>query len=233
MLDCWRNFLRILKGSTGPGVTDTPSGRVQVDAGQEGGEFGGGHLDAIRPAARDAEGPAFESFGPDGQPVAVPIQDLDAIAAFVDEDEEMTGEGIERQAAGCQREPGRRSSCACRRVAWRGKRGPRRSVRTWRSSTTAMRWRRVWGSNPGATATRRPLERMSSRWGWEAGDRRNRIGNDGDREEVVVGTGGKTIVAGGRIRTGPAGRGAFGRSEARFGDGGRTRLESDRSGGNH
>jgi hypothetical protein len=99
MLDCWRNFLRILRGSTGSAVADTPSGRIQVDAGQEGGQFRGGHLDAIGRGGRDAEGPAFESFGPDGQSVAVPIQDLDAIAALVDEDEEMTGEGIEGQAA--------------------------------------------------------------------------------------------------------------------------------------
>ena len=33
-------------------------------------------------------------------------------------------------------------------------------------------------------------------------------------------------------RPGRAGRAAFGRSEARFGEGGRTRLESDRSCGN-
>jgi hypothetical protein len=38
-----------------------------------------------------------------------------------------------------------------------------------RSSTTAMRRRSVWGSNPQVTAIRRPLERMSSRWDWEAG----------------------------------------------------------------
>ena len=56
------HILRILKGSAGPGVADPPPGRVQVDAGEERGEFGGGHLDAIGPAARDAEGPAFESF---------------------------------------------------------------------------------------------------------------------------------------------------------------------------
>ena len=83
----------------GPGVADPPPGRVQVDAGQQGGEFGGGHLDAIGPGGREAEGPAFEPLGPDGQAVAVPIQDLDAIAPLVDEDEEMTGEGIEGQAA--------------------------------------------------------------------------------------------------------------------------------------
>jgi len=94
VLDCWRIILRILKRSTGPGVADTPAGRVQVDAGQEGGQFGGGHLDATRRGGGDTEGPAFESLGPDGHAVTVPIQDFDAITALVDEDEEMTGEGI-------------------------------------------------------------------------------------------------------------------------------------------
>ncbi len=89
-------ILRISNGSGGPRVADAPSGLVQIDAGQEGGEFGGGHLDAIGRRVRDAEGAALEPLGPDGQAVAVPIQDLDAIAAFVDEDEEMTGEGVER-----------------------------------------------------------------------------------------------------------------------------------------
>ncbi len=84
MLECWRNILRILKGSYGPRVTDAASGRVQIDASQEGGEFGSGHLDAIGRGGRNAESPPFESFGPDGQAIAVPIQDLDAIAAFVD-----------------------------------------------------------------------------------------------------------------------------------------------------
>src|SRR5882757_1167013 len=98
MIDCWRNSLRILKGSTGTGVADTPSGRVQVDTGQEGGEFGGGHLDADGPGGRDTEGSSFKSLGPNHHAISVPIQDLDAITTLVDEDEEMAGEGIESQA---------------------------------------------------------------------------------------------------------------------------------------
>src|SRR5262249_54442917 len=97
-LDCWRNILRILKWGGRPGIADPPPGRVQVDAGQEGGELGGGHLDAVGPDGREAERPALEPLGPDGPAVAVPIPDLDAIAALVDEDEEMTGEGIESHA---------------------------------------------------------------------------------------------------------------------------------------
>ena len=55
MLECWRNILRILKGGGGPGIAGPSPGRVQVDAGQERGEFGGGHLDAIGPGGREEE----------------------------------------------------------------------------------------------------------------------------------------------------------------------------------
>jgi hypothetical protein len=92
MLECWRIILRILKGSFGPGVADAASGRVQVDASKEGGELGGRHLDAIGGSGWNAEGSAFEAFGPDGQTIAVPVQDLDAIATLVEEDKEMTRE---------------------------------------------------------------------------------------------------------------------------------------------
>src|ERR1700722_20539329 len=102
MLGCWRTILRILKGRFGPGVADAASGRVQVDASKEGGGLGGRHFDAIRSSGGNAEGSAFETFGPDGQTIAVPIQDLDAIATLVDEDKEMTREGVKRQAARCQ-----------------------------------------------------------------------------------------------------------------------------------
>ena len=36
-------------------------------------------------------------LGPDGQTIAVPVQDLDAIATLVDEDKEMTREGVKRR----------------------------------------------------------------------------------------------------------------------------------------
>ncbi len=105
MLGCWRDILGILRGGAGTGVAGSPPGGVQVDAGQERGEFGGGHLDAIGSGDGDAEGPALQPLRPDGQAVAVPIEDLDAIAPLVDEDEEMTGEGIQRQAGGQGEEP--------------------------------------------------------------------------------------------------------------------------------
>src|SRR5882757_9694107 len=97
MIDCWRNSLRILKGSTGTGVADTPSGRAQVDTGQEGGEFGGGHLDADGPGVRDKEGSSFKSRGQNHHAISGPIKDLDEITTLVDEAPEMAGEGVESQ----------------------------------------------------------------------------------------------------------------------------------------
>src|ERR1700677_1363798 len=163
MLGCWRIILRILKRSFGPGVADAASGRVQVDASQEGREFGGGHLDAIGGGGRNAEGPALESLGPDGQTIPVPIQDLDAIATLVDEDKEMTREGVERQAARCQGGQAVETLAHVGRLLGEVNADRGAQSEHGRSSTTAMRRRNVWVSNPEATAIRRPLERMSSR----------------------------------------------------------------------
>src|ERR1700733_1143790 len=102
MLECWCYLLRILKKSSGLGVTHSPSCCIEVDAGQKGGEFGGGHLDAIVRGGREAEGAAFKTLCPNGHAVTIPIQDLDSIAAFIDENKEMSGEGIEGKASRCQ-----------------------------------------------------------------------------------------------------------------------------------
>ena len=53
-----RNILRIVKRGFGTGVADAASRRIQIDPSQEGGEFGGGHLDAIGGGGRNTEGPA-------------------------------------------------------------------------------------------------------------------------------------------------------------------------------
>ena len=98
-------FVRISKWCGGASIAGPPPGGIEVDASQKAGEVGGGHLDAIGRGVGDAEGPAFESFGPDDQPVAVPIENLDSIATFVDEDEEVTGEGIEVEAGDKGGEP--------------------------------------------------------------------------------------------------------------------------------
>jgi hypothetical protein len=62
VLGCWCIIIRMLKGRGRPGITGPPPGRIEIDAGQEGGEFGGGHLDAIGPGGREAEGAALESL---------------------------------------------------------------------------------------------------------------------------------------------------------------------------
>jgi len=100
-------------------------------------------------------------LGPDGEPVAVPVEDLDAITSFVDEDEEVAGEGIEVEAGG-QREE------AVEALAHVGRGGgevdadsgahPEHEV----SSRTARSRRKVSASKPGATAMRRPSARTSS-----------------------------------------------------------------------
>src|SRR3954454_10114982 len=162
MIVCWRNALRILEGRRGPRVAVPPSGRVQVDAGQERGEIGGGHLDAPGGGVRDAEGAALEPLGPDGQAIAVPIQDLDAIAPLVEEDEEVAGEGVELE---CTRDQGGEAIEALAHVGgFFGEVDTDGGAQSehGRSSRTAMSWRRVRGSKPGATAMRLPLSRSSS-----------------------------------------------------------------------
>src|SRR5512142_2730471 len=60
MFLCWRNLFEILKGRGGPGVAGPAAGGAQVDASQQRGEIGGGHLDAAVDGGRDAEGPALK-----------------------------------------------------------------------------------------------------------------------------------------------------------------------------
>src|ERR1700722_15018652 len=163
VLVCWRKFLRILKGSNGPRVAVSPSGGVQVDAGQERGEIGGGHLDAAGGGMRDAVGAALEPLGPDGQTITIPVQDLDAIPSLVDEDEEVAGEGIELEGTRDQGGETVEALSHIGRLLGEVHTDGGAQSEHGRSSTTAMSWRRVWGSKPGATAIRRPLVRHSSR----------------------------------------------------------------------
>ena len=149
-------------------------------------------------------GPAFEPLGPNRQPVTIPVQDLEAIPALVDEDEEVTGEGIERQGTGDQ---GREAVEAFPHVGrffgevdTYGGAQPEHGD----SSTRAMSWRRVWGSKPGATAIRRPLLRHSSRGCRTAAVGRDGIGKDGDGKEAGRGAVGGGMVRRGRLRGGYA-----------------------------
>jgi hypothetical protein len=60
----WHIILRILNGSFRPSVANAASGRIQIDASKESGEFGGRHLNAIGRNGWNAEGSAFETFDP-------------------------------------------------------------------------------------------------------------------------------------------------------------------------
>src|SRR5205085_6454959 len=133
-----------------------------------------GHLDAAGRGLGNAEGPALEPLGPDGQAIAVPVEDLEAIPAFVEEDEEVTREGIELEGTGDQ--GGEAVEALAHVGGFFGEVDPDRGTQSEHggSSTVARSWRRVWGSKPGATAIRRPLPRSNSR---------------GCRGAAVVGTG--------------------------------------------
>jgi hypothetical protein len=104
-----------------------------------------------------------------------------------------------RQAGRCLGGPGRRSSCACRRVAWRGQRGPRRSVQTWTFLQDSNETAESLGVESGGDGDPTSIGKDKFEVGLGDGDRQDRIGKDGDREEVLFGAGGSTIVAGGGI----------------------------------
>ena len=155
-------------------------------------------------ASGKAVGPAFEPLGPDRQPVTIPVQDLDAIPALVDEDEEVTGEGIEREGTGDQGGEAVEAFPHVGRffgeVDTDGGAQPEHGG----SSTTAMSWRRVWGSKPGATAIRRPLLRQQLEGLSDGRGGGDGIGKDGDGKEAGSGAVGGEMVRGGRLRGGYA-----------------------------
>lgn len=71
-------------------------GGVQVDSREDQLELGGGDLDApgVGVDSRDLEAAAFESFVPEDQSVAVPEEDFESIATAIEEEEEVSGEGV-------------------------------------------------------------------------------------------------------------------------------------------
>src|SRR5271157_675640 len=95
--------------------------------------------------------------------------------------------------------PNRRSSCACRPVAWRGKHGPRRSVRTWAFLHDSDEAAERLGVESGGDGDPKSIGKNEFEARQGRRDRQDRIGNDGDREEVVVDTGSRTSVATGRF----------------------------------
>src|SRR5580693_6884048 len=95
--------------------------------------------------------------------------------------------------------PGRRSSFACRLAWWRGRRGLRRSVRTWASLHDGNETAKGLGVESGRDGDSTSIGKDQFEAGLGGRDRRDGIGQDGDREEVVLGTGGGTIVAEGRL----------------------------------
>ena len=72
---------------------------VQVDAGEDHGQLRRLQFDAVwRPASGHLEGAGLEPLVPDGQAVTVEVEDLDAIPAAVEEEEEMAGQEVLAEA---------------------------------------------------------------------------------------------------------------------------------------
>jgi hypothetical protein len=70
-----------------------------VDPGEDHGELRRLKLDAVGfGGAGHLEGSGLESLVPDGQPVPIEVEDLEAISAAVDEEEEMAGQGVLAEA---------------------------------------------------------------------------------------------------------------------------------------
>ena len=116
----------------------------------------------------------------------------------VDDDEETTGGGIKRQAARCLAGEAIEAR-ADRPVWWRDQRGPRCSVQTWAFLHDGDETAEGLGVESGGDGDPTSLGKDEFEVGSGGGGRQDRIGNDGDREEVVIGTGGRTIVAGGGL----------------------------------
>src|SRR5438874_2345882 len=71
----------------------------QVDAGEEHGQLRRLQFDPVLDAGLgQLEGADLESFVPDGQAVAVEVEDLDPIPATVEEEEEMAGQRVLAEA---------------------------------------------------------------------------------------------------------------------------------------
>jgi hypothetical protein len=95
-----------------------------------------------------------------------------------------------------------RSSCACRPAVWRGRRGPRRSVQTWASLHNSDEMAEGPGVESGGDGDPTSVGEDEFEVGPRGGAGRDGIGKDSDREEMAVGTGERTIVAGSAIGRG-------------------------------
>src|SRR5262245_36138894 len=94
---CHCHYWRCLRGRGTTVAVPSPHA-VPIHAVEQHGQLGGADLDAARSfGRREVEGSLFQPLVPDGQPVAVPVQDLEPVAALVAEHEEMARQRVTRQ----------------------------------------------------------------------------------------------------------------------------------------
>src|SRR5437660_1314248 len=111
----WRGWRRLPGGGAAGGSQGVPSGwhrrsadvggggeleaplaarRAQVDPPEDGRHLGGRDLEALGRWRREAEAAAFQPLVPQRITITVPVEDLEAVAAAVAEDEEVAREGV-------------------------------------------------------------------------------------------------------------------------------------------
>ena len=81
-------------GGLGEGEAHPAACAGRIDPAQEHGELGVPDFELGTGGFGQAERAGFQPLGPHGIAVAVPIEDLDAVATAIEEDEEMPGEGV-------------------------------------------------------------------------------------------------------------------------------------------
>src|SRR4051812_43322726 len=94
-----RRISRLFRDSAGAPEPLALAGTPQVDSGEDHGQLRRRDFDAVASGGvGQLEGAGLEAFVPDGQAVAVEVEDLDPIPAAVDEEEEMAGQEILAEA---------------------------------------------------------------------------------------------------------------------------------------
>src|SRR5438045_4053828 len=93
-------LLGIDRGSGRPGVARPLAGRPEVDAAEDQGQVGGRDLDSGGGGRWKLEGAALEPAHIQGEPVTLPGEDLELVAAAVLENEQVAAQWISRQVGG-------------------------------------------------------------------------------------------------------------------------------------
>ena len=82
----------------------------QINSREQHGELGGLKLNTVLSGLGHLETPGLEPLIPDGQPIAIEIEDLEPISAAIEKEEEMAAQGVLPEAVLNESRSGHRSS---------------------------------------------------------------------------------------------------------------------------